>query len=98
MVKRRTKLGSLRTRPVGIGLCDPIDRRLDQLLVLAREAGRPATRQLIVGALIRESPTAADEIARMLDRYLDAMDIDVLIPGVPAPSRDAVKKPGRRAR
>jgi hypothetical protein len=89
------KLGSMRPLPVGLGLVPPIDRRLDQLLFLAHQAGHPTTRHQLVGALIRDSPTEPGQIISMLDRYRGTDADDVLIPGVPAPDA-TVKRPGRR--
>lgn len=96
MVKRGNKLGSLRATPVGLGLSAPIDRRLDQLWYLARKTGQPASRQEIVAALIRDSPTSPAEIKAMLERYRDTNEADVVIRGVPVFSGDGPKKPGRR--
>ena len=96
MVKAGAKLGTMRVQPVGLGLTPPIDQRLDQLLYLAHQAGRQASRQRIVGALIRDSPTTADEVAAMLDRYQDTDEAEALISGVPLLTAGDIKKPGRR--
>lgn len=96
MVKPTAKLGALSVRPVGIGLCSPIDARLDQLLYLARAEGRrSASRAAIVAALILESPTTGSAVIGLLDRYEQQPEDAALIPGVPAPAME-LKKPGRR--
>lgn len=90
------KLGSLRLRAVGIGLCAPIDARLDQLLVMARAEGRrSASRAAIVAALILDSPTTGRDLIALLDRYEQQPEDESLIPGLPALAVD-VKKPGPR--
>lgn len=96
MVKPAARLGALSVRPVGIGLCNPIDARLDQLLYLARGEGRrSASRAAIVAALILESPTTGGAVIALLDRYEQQPEDAVLIPGVPRPAIE-LKKPGRR--
>jgi hypothetical protein len=95
-MKPPARLGSLGVRAVGIGLCAPIDARLDQLLALARSEGRrSASRAAIVAALILDSPTTGREVISLLDRFEQHPEDESLIPGVPTPTLD-VKKPGRR--
>jgi len=90
------KLGSVRVQPVGLGLPPTVDQRLDQLLQLAYDGGHPTSRQRIVGALIRHSPTTAEEISALVLAYEGTEANDALIPGVSVAGTEDVKRPGRR--
>jgi hypothetical protein len=93
-----TRLASLPLRPVGISLPGPIDSRLDQLWLMVRTAGQPATRQEIVAALVLESPETPDALVSLLSRYRAAGVTDPLLGAAKWKPAEAAapKRPGRR--
>lgn len=76
----------------------PIDRRLDQLVELARASG--AERSELLAALVRSAEPNPEKLERLVKQWKDATVREVVL-GVPASARTVdlpVVGPGRRGR
>ncbi|HEY4266852.1 MAG TPA: hypothetical protein VGM94_01550 [Galbitalea sp.] len=95
MVKQGERLATMPVRAVALGLPDPIDIRLDQLLEIANSAARFTSRRELVAALILASPDTTEGVVALIERYREAPPTHG--PILRRPRRPAgPKRPGRR--
>jgi hypothetical protein len=64
---------------VSISWPTPIDRRLDELVGLARDAARDTNRRELIAALVLAAPTDPTKLDEIVKRYRLAVALDALV-------------------
>ena len=78
-VRPDARLDSCKEKNAAVAWPLPVDRRLDELVELAREAGERTTRKELAAAIILAAPAEPDALSEMLRTYRRAHARDALI-------------------
>ena len=99
-VRPDARLDSCKEKNAAVAWPLPVDRRLDELVELAREAGERTTRKELAAAIILATPAEPDALSEMLRRYRRAYARDALIGPVDETNVISIRrhKPGPRPR